>query len=84
MPSPQSTIFGKAGTLCRLAAIAKGLLTDLARLEVHLWLVIDDVCELGSLPLRQLEPSLRAPGMLRFGSHRAGSRLDLRRLRYLN
>jgi LuxR family transcriptional regulator, maltose regulon positive regulatory protein len=48
-------------------AIVKGLLTDLAPLADRIWLVIDDVHQLGPDALRQLELLvLRAPPELRF------------------
>jgi len=64
-------------------AIAERLLADLARLEDRVWLVVDDVHELGPDALRQLELLvLRAPPPLRFvlaGRHDV--RLGLHRLR---
>ena len=47
MASPQSAIFSKTGALCRLAALARRL-TGLARLEIRLCLVVDDMHELRS------------------------------------
>ena len=47
--------------------LVERLLTDLASLEDRVWLVIDDVHELGPQALRQLELLLmRAPPGLRF------------------
>ena len=64
-------------------ALAEGLLSDLAPLEERLWLVIDDVHELGPDALRQLELLLmRAPAGLRFVlAARHDVRLGLHRLR---
>src|SRR5579863_6808647 len=65
-------------------AIAEQLLTDLASLDDRVWLVIDDVHELGSdLALRQLELLImRAPPSLRFVlAARPDVRLGLHRLR---
>jgi LuxR family maltose regulon positive regulatory protein len=65
-------------------ALVEGLLRDLAALEGRLWLVIDDVHELGSAEaLRQLELLvMRAPPKLRFVlSTRHDVRLGLHRLR---
>jgi len=65
-------------------AIVERLLTDLAPLEERLWLVIDDLHELGSdLARRQLELLLlRAPAGLRFVlASRHDVRLGLHRLR---
>jgi LuxR family transcriptional regulator, maltose regulon positive regulatory protein len=64
-------------------AIAERLLTDLASLDDQLWLVVDDVHELGPDALRQLELLiLRAPGGLRFVlAARHDVRLGLHRLR---
>ena len=65
-------------------AIVERLLTDLAPLEDRLWLVIDDVHELGPAEaLRQLELLLmRAPPQLRFVlATRHDVRLGLHRLR---
>ena len=63
--------------------LAEGLLKDLAPLEDRLWLVIDDVHELGSEVLRQLELLvMRAPPELRFVlATRHDVRLGLHRLR---
>jgi hypothetical protein len=59
------------------------LLMDLAPLEVRVWLVIDDVHELGPEVLRQLELLvMRAPSQLRFVlASRHDVRLGLHRLR---
>ncbi|HEY7263082.1 MAG TPA: LuxR C-terminal-related transcriptional regulator [Trebonia sp.] len=64
-------------------AIAERLLTDLAPLDDGVWLVVDDVHELGPEALRQLELLvLRAPGGLRFVlATRHDVRLGLHRLR---
>ena len=65
-------------------AITERLLKDLAALEDRLWLVVDDVHELGSAEaLRQLELLLmRAPDELRFVlATRQDVRLGLHRLR---
>ena len=65
-------------------AIVERLLKDLAALEDRLWLVVDDVHELGSVEaLRQLELLLmRAPPELRFVlATRHDVRLGLHRLR---
>ena len=64
-------------------ALAEGLLSDLAPLEERLWLVVDDVHELGPDALRQLELVLmRAPEGLRFVlAARHDVRLGLHRLR---
>ena len=65
-------------------AIVERLLKDLAALEDRLWLVVDDVHELGSAEaLRQLELLLmRAPPELRFVlATRHDVRLGLHRLR---
>jgi LuxR family maltose regulon positive regulatory protein len=64
-------------------AIVERLLTDLAPLAGRLWLVIDDVHELGLDALRQLELLvLRAPPALRFVlATRRDVRLGLHRLR---
>jgi LuxR family transcriptional regulator, maltose regulon positive regulatory protein len=65
-------------------ALAEGLLTDLAPLDERIWLVIDDVHELGSAEaLRQLELLImRAPSQLRFVlATRHDVRLGLHRLR---
>jgi LuxR family maltose regulon positive regulatory protein len=65
-------------------AIVERLLKDLAALEDRLWLVVDDVHELGSAEaLRQLELLLmRAPPQLRFVlATRHDVRLGLHRLR---
>ena len=64
-------------------AIVERLLTDLAPLADRLWLVIDDVHELGPDALRQLELLvLRAPPGLRFVlATRRNVRLGLHRLR---
>ena len=64
-------------------ALAEGLLTDLAPLDERIWLVIDDVHELGSAEaLRQLELLImRAPPQLRFVlATQHDVRLGLRRL----
>jgi LuxR family transcriptional regulator, maltose regulon positive regulatory protein len=63
--------------------IAERLLTDLAPLEESLWLVIDDVHELGPDALRQLELLvMRAPEELRLVlAARQDVRLGLHRLR---
>ena len=64
--------------------LVEGLLRDLAALEGRLWLVIDDVHELGSAEtLRQLELLvMRAPPQLRFVlAARHDVRLGLHRLR---
>jgi LuxR family transcriptional regulator, maltose regulon positive regulatory protein len=64
-------------------AIAERLLADLAPLDDRVWLVVDDVHELGPEALRQLELLImRAPAGLRFvlaGRHDV--RLGLHRLR---
>src|ERR1700727_2794931 len=64
-------------------AIVERLLTDLADLRQRLWLVIDDLHELGADARRQLELLvLRAPGPLRFVlATRRDVRLGLHRLR---
>jgi LuxR family maltose regulon positive regulatory protein len=64
-------------------ALAERLLADLAPLEDRLWLVIDDVHELGPEALRQLELLvMRAPPRLRFVlAARSDVRLGLHRLR---
>jgi LuxR family maltose regulon positive regulatory protein len=64
-------------------AITERLLTDLAPLADRLWLVIDDVHELGPDALRQLELLImRAPEELRFVlATRHDVRLGLHRLR---
>jgi len=64
-------------------AIVKRLLTDLAPLADRIWLVIDDVHQLGPDALRQLELLvLRAPPGLRFVlATRHDVRLGLHRLR---
>jgi LuxR family transcriptional regulator, maltose regulon positive regulatory protein len=64
-------------------AIIQRLLTDLAPLKNRLWLVIDDVHELGPEELRQLELLIiRAPAELRFMlSTRHDVRLGQHRLR---
>jgi LuxR family transcriptional regulator, maltose regulon positive regulatory protein len=64
-------------------AITERLLKDLARLEDRIWLVIDDVHELGPEVLRQLELLvLRAPAELRLVlATRHDVRLCLHRLR---
>jgi LuxR family maltose regulon positive regulatory protein len=64
-------------------AITERLLADLAPLDEALWLVVDDVHELGMDALRQLELlMLRAPGGLRFVlATRHDLRLGLHRLR---
>ena len=64
-------------------AIVERLLTDLAPLDDRVWLVIDDVHELGPEALRQLELLvLRAPPGLRFVlATRHDVRLGLHRLR---
>ena len=64
-------------------ALAEGLLSDLAPLDERLWLVVDDVHELGPDALRQLELLLmRAPEGLRFVlAARHDVRLGLHRLR---
>src|SRR5262245_40507518 len=63
--------------------IAERLLTDLAPLEESLWLVIDDVHELGPDALRQLELLvMRAPAELRLVlATRHDVQLGLHRLR---
>jgi LuxR family transcriptional regulator, maltose regulon positive regulatory protein len=63
--------------------ITERLLADLAPLEGRLWLVVDDVQELGGDALRQLELLImRAPGGLRFVlATRHDVRLGLHRLR---
>jgi LuxR family transcriptional regulator, maltose regulon positive regulatory protein len=63
--------------------IAERLLADLARLDDRVWLVVDDVHELGTDALRQLEMLvLRAPAGLRFVlAARRDVRLGLHRLR---
>src|SRR5215470_5323127 len=63
--------------------IAERLLADLAPLDDRLWLVVDDVQELGGEALRQLELLiLRAPPGLRFVlAARHDVRLGLHRLR---
>ena len=64
-------------------ALAEGLLSDLAPLDERLWLVVDDVHELGPDALRQLELlMMRAPPGLRFVlAARHDVRLGLHRLR---
>ena len=64
-------------------ALAERLLSDLAPLEDPVWLVVDDVHELGPDALRQLELLLmRAPAGLRFVlAARHDVRLGLHRLR---
>ena len=64
-------------------AVTERLLTDLAPLADRIWLVIDDVHELGSEALRQLELLImRAPPPLRFVlAARHDVRLGLHRLR---
>ena len=64
-------------------AIVERLLADLAPLDDQLWLVVDDVHELGPEALRQLELLiLRAPPELRFVlATRHDVRLGLHRLR---
>jgi LuxR family transcriptional regulator, maltose regulon positive regulatory protein len=64
-------------------ALAERLLADLAPLEERIWLVIDDVHELGPQVLRQLElVIMRAPAGLRFVlAARHDVRLGLHRLR---
>ncbi|MGW7380603.1 hypothetical protein [Streptomyces sp. NPDC054794] len=64
-------------------AMAERLLMDLASLEDRVWLVIDDIHELGPEVLRQLELLvLRAPPQLRFVlASRHDVRLGLHRLR---
>jgi LuxR family transcriptional regulator, maltose regulon positive regulatory protein len=63
--------------------ITERLLADLAPLEGRLWLVVDDMQELGPDALRQLELLImRAPGGLRFVlAARHDMRLGLHRLR---
>jgi LuxR family transcriptional regulator, maltose regulon positive regulatory protein len=63
--------------------ITERLLTDLAPLDDRMWLVVDDVHELGGDALRQLELLiLRAPPQLRFVlATRHDVRLGLHRLR---
>src|SRR5215472_2328766 len=63
--------------------ITERLLADLAPLEDRLWLVVDDVQELGPEALRQLELLImRAPPQLRFVlATRHDVRLGLHRLR---
>jgi len=64
-------------------ALAEGLMSDLAPLDELLWLVIDDVHELGPDALRQLQLLImRAPPELRFVlAARHDVRLGLHRLR---
>ena len=64
-------------------AVAERLLTDLAPLPDRLWLVVDDVHELGAEALRQLELLImRATPQLRFVfASRHDVRLGLHRLR---
>ncbi len=64
-------------------ALAEGLLSDLAPLADPVWLVVDDVHELGPDALRQLElVVMRAPPGLRFVlAARHDVRLGLHRLR---
>ena len=64
-------------------ALAEGLLSDLAPLADPVWLVVDDVHELGPEVLRQLELLvMRAPAGLRFVlAARHDVRLGLHRLR---
>jgi LuxR family maltose regulon positive regulatory protein len=64
-------------------AVVERLLADLAPLDGRLWLVVDDVHELGQDALRQLELlMLRAPAGLRFVlATRHDVRLGLHRLR---
>ena len=63
--------------------LAERLLEDLAPLEDRVWLVVDDVHELGPEALRQLElVVMRAPPGLRFVlAARHDMRLGLHRLR---
>jgi LuxR family maltose regulon positive regulatory protein len=63
--------------------ITERLLTDLAPLDGRVWLVVDDVHELGGDALRQLELLImRAPAGLRFAlAARHDVRLGLHRLR---
>ncbi len=63
-------------------ALAEGLLEDLAPLAERVWLVVDDVHELGPDALRQLElVIMRAPAGLRFVlAARHDVRLGLHRL----
>ena len=65
------------------SAITERLLTDLAPLADRMWLVVDDVHELGGEVLRQLELLvMRAPPQLRFVlATRHDVRLGLHRLR---
>ena len=64
-------------------AVVERLLADLAPLRDRLWLVVDDVHELGADALRQMELLvLRAPAGLRFVfAMRHDTRLGLHRLR---
>jgi LuxR family transcriptional regulator, maltose regulon positive regulatory protein len=64
-------------------AITERLLKDLAPLEERIWLAVDDLHELSSAELRQLElPVTRTPPELRFVlSARHDVRLGLHRLR---
>jgi hypothetical protein len=64
-------------------SLVENLLADLARLEDWLWLVVDDVHDLGAEALRQLELLvMRAPPQLRFVlAARHDVRLGLHRLR---
>ena len=64
-------------------ALAEGLMSDLAPLEGPVWLVVDDVHELGPDALQQLELLvMRAPAGLRFVlAARHDVRLGLHRLR---
>ena len=64
-------------------AVTERLLADLAALQDRVWLVIDDVHELGQEALQQLELLvMRAPAQLRFVlSARHDLRLGLHRLR---
>ena len=64
-------------------SLVENLLADLARLEDWLWLVVEDVHDLGAEALRQLELLvMRAPPQLRFVlAARHDVRLGLHRLR---
>jgi LuxR family maltose regulon positive regulatory protein len=63
--------------------IVERLLKDLVSLEEHVWLMVDDLHELGDTEMRQLELLvMRAPAELRFVlSTRRDLRLGLHRLR---
>ena len=82
---PGATLVGQLSAAPELDgwAVVERLLADLAPLDGRLWLVVDDVHELGQEALRQLELlMLRAPDGLRFVlATRHDVRLGLHRLR---